>query len=449
MANETGPSTEQHPFVGTPHKTLLALTIPVMISLIAEPLTGLVDTAFISKLGEAPQAALGVATIALSSVLWIFNFIAIGAQTEIARALGANDPRRIQETTGLALSLATLLGVLLAVLSWPLLSTVATLMEANDSVHSDAVSYLEIRLIGIPAILIIGAATGVLRGVQDMRTPMAIAIGVNVLNILLDPLLIFGAGPVPALGIAGAAWASVGAQCLGALWALQTVRRRIGFPPKPVFSGAGKLFLVGRDLFVRTGLLALFLLVATRAATGIGADAGAAHQAIRQVWMFTAFALDAFAHTAQSLIGFFLGAARIDLARRVARVSCLWGLASGLMISAVMFVCTELAADLLVPVSESSRLHFYSGWLIVILMQPANSLSFVTDGIHWGTRDYRWLRNTMIIATSAGIIAITAMEKLDLAWVWGITAGWVGMRAALGVVRIWPGIGDAPLAKPR
>ncbi len=74
----TEPEPPEHPFTRRPHRTLVAMSLPVLVSLIAEPVTGLVDTAFISRLGTPPLAALGVATVLFSSVFWVFNFLGIG-----------------------------------------------------------------------------------------------------------------------------------------------------------------------------------------------------------------------------------------------------------------------------------------------------------------------------------------------------------------------------------
>ena len=90
---------DRHPFVDRPNRTLLALSIPVFFSLIAEPLTGLVDTGFIARLGAAPLAALGVGTAALSSIFWIFNFLAVGTQTNVAQALGHQDEAQATSVT--------------------------------------------------------------------------------------------------------------------------------------------------------------------------------------------------------------------------------------------------------------------------------------------------------------------------------------------------------------
>ena len=441
------PDPERHPFVRRPNHTLLALSVPVAISLVAEPLTGLVDTAFVARLGSPALAGLGVGAALLSSTLWVFNFLGIGTQTEVAHALGAGDRARARDVAGLALALAALIGTAIGALLWPALGALARGMGASGEVHEAAHVYLEIRLLGGPPMLGMMAAFGALRGLHDMRTPLRIALASNALNVVLDALLIFGLGPIPALGIAGAAWATVISQWVGGAWALAALRRRLGLPPRLHWRDARALLVVGRDLFLRTGLLVAFVLLATRAANRVGAESGAAHQAIRQVWMFTALALDAYAATAQSLVGYFLGARRRDLARRAALLANVWGLATGAMLCAGMLLCEDAVARALVP--DGARQVFSLAWRMAAFAQPLNAVSFVTDGIHWGTRDYRYLRNAMLSATALGAAALLALDAAghaNLASVWLVTGGWIAVRAAFGWLRLQPGIGTAPLA---
>jgi len=165
-------SIQDHPFIKRPNRTLLALSVPVLFSLIAEPLTGLVDTAFVAQLGAEALAALGVGTAALSSVFWIFNFLGIGTQTSVAQAIGQNDNERAARITSLALLLSGGFGLALIALGWLVASPVAGLLGATGDVQVQAVEYMRLRLFGAPAVLGMMTAFGALRGVQDMRTPV-------------------------------------------------------------------------------------------------------------------------------------------------------------------------------------------------------------------------------------------------------------------------------------
>lgn len=449
MTSTGGPldDPDRHPFVRRPHRTLVALSVPVMLSLIAEPVTGLVDTAFVASLGAGPLAALGVGTVLLTSMLWIFNFLGVGTRTEVAQALGAGRLEAGREVLALALVLSAVIGTGLGVLLWPLLDVLAGAMGAAGEVRSGAVTYLEIRLLGGPALLGMMTAFGALHGAHDMRTPLWIAAGSNALNAGLDALLIPGAGPIPGFGIAGAAWASVVAQWVGAFFAIAAVARKVGLPARLSLRRTGMLLVVGRDLFLRTGMLITFIALATRSATLAGADTGAAHQVVRQVWLLTALALDAFATSAQSLVGYFMGAGRLRQARRVAGVATLWGIGSGVAIMLAMFLAEPLVAAVLVP--APAHAVFASAWWVAAIAQPVNAVSFVTDGIHWGTRDYRYLRNAMALASATGVLLLLisdATGQTTLASIWWITALWITLRAAFGGLRVWPGSARAPLS---
>lgn len=432
----------------SPHRHLVGLAVPVLASLLAEPVTGLVDTAFVARLGAAPLAALGVGTILLSSVLWIFNFLGIGTQTEVARGLGGDGEADVGRALGTAWAVAAVVGFVLAGLGLPLLGPAAEAMGANGEIRSLAVTYLALRLPGVPATLLTIVAFGALRGARDMRTPLVIAVATNVLNLVLDPLLIFGLGPVPALGVAGAALASTAAQWTGAIAALVLTARRLGPAGRPTAASVRGLFVVGRDLFLRTGLLVLFLALSTRAATRLGAESGAAHQAVRQVWTTAALVLDAFAVAAQSLVGWSIGANRLGLARRLAGIAVVWSVGAGVLVAAGMLATTELFAVALVPTSAHAL--FGSAWIWAAVAQPLNALAFATDGVHWATRDYRWLRDAVGLATlvgAAGLAVLPGDPARGLAGIWIVTAVWIAIRAGLGAVRVWPGVGAAPLGR--
>jgi MATE family multidrug resistance protein len=434
-----------HPFKTRPHWTLLALSVPVLVSMIAEPLTALVDTAFISSLGVNPLAALGVGTTALSSLFWIFNFLGVGTQTEVAQVFGKGRVEQAKKIASLALALALGFGLFLILVISPISNWLAELLGASGEVQELSVTYMQIRLYGAPAVLLLMVAFGALRGLQDMRSPLWIALGVNVLNLLLDWALIFGPGPFPELGVAGSALASTISQWLGALAGILITARKIGLSTEFTLRDAQKLLKVGGDLFIRTALLNIFLAYTTRVANSISPDAGAAHQVIRQVYVFTALALDAFASTVQSLVGYFVGQDSVDWAKQVVRVGMAWSLGTGIALGALMWWGRQPLIDLMVPIASINV--FLPAWAISALSQPLNSLAFLTDGAHWGTGDYKFLRNAMLAATLigvAGIWLVVEQGKLQtLSWVWTVTAVWVLVRAGFGVLRVWPGIGNS------
>lgn len=433
-----------HPFKNKPHRTLLALTVPVLISMTAEPLLALVDTAFISSLGVESLAALGVGTTALSSLFWIFNFLGIGTQTEVAQVEGKGRAGEVKKIVSLAMILAFVFGLLLVLSLYPNSGLLGKALGASGEVLTLAKQYMEIRLFGAPAVLLMMVIFGAMRGRQDMRTPLWIALGINALNLLLDWLLIFGWGPIPAMGVAGSALASTISQWAGAGVGVVILARTVGLSISISMREAGKLLKVGGDLFARTAMLNLFLVYTTRVANGFGADAGAAHQVVRQVYVFTSLALDAFASTVQSLVGYFVGQGSVKWAKRVVWVGMQWAIGTGVVLGGMMWMGRDLVVGWLVPASAAAI--FIPTWAITSLSQPISALAFLTDGVHWGTGDYRYLRNVMVFTTAVGMAGVWMVgrgESQSLNLIWGVTGVWVSLRAIFGLLRVWPGIGNS------
>ncbi len=116
----------------------------------------------------------------------------------------------------------------------------------------------------------------------------------------------------------------------------------------------------------------------------------------------------------------------------------------------VLWFGKPLVIAFLVPPSAIDL--FIPAWAIAALIQPVNALAFATDGIHWGTGDFRYLRNAIITATTCGAVTIYLLDEAmagALTWIWIITAFWIIIRALFGVIRIWPGLGNSPLKMKR
>ena len=440
MLSELGCKFQQHP-----HRTLLSLAFPVMGSLVAEPIAALTDTVFVERLGAVSASGLGAATMVLFGTTWVFNFLNVGTQTEVARAAGSGDRALAAAWARLSLQLAVWLGLLLTGVLWLGMGPVLSFMSDRADIQQEAAAYLSIRALGAPAMLVTFAACGALRGLSLMRLPLWITALSAGLNVLLDPLLIFGPGPLPAYGIRGAAAATVVGQVIAAVTAIALLRRALPFAlarKAATQPRARQLMHIGGDMMLRTGALLLFMLLATRAALQEGPATGAAHQGVRQVWMFLAFLLDAFAASAQSLVAYFLGSGQRQQARNVATLVCRWGIGTGLVLLALMLPAGEFARSLLVPPEAYD--DFDRIWWICALAQPINALSFVTDGLHWGASEYRYLRNAMLTSSALGIgglLLLPTGQSMTLALIWWTSMAFLASRAALGVLRVFPGFG--------
>ena len=203
------------------------------------------------------------------------------------------------------------------------------LMGAEGAVRTNALLYLRISLLGVPALLVVLAGTGYLRGLQDTRTPLAVAVGTGALNLVLEVIFIYGLGR----GLGASAFTTVVAQYVAAAIYLRQIGRAarahgVDLGPHP--ASLRRLGAVGRDLLVRTAALRAALLVATAVATRLGAVDVAAHQIAFEMWNFLALVLDAIAIAGQAIVGRSLGAGDATAARGAGRRMIEWGVAGGL-----------------------------------------------------------------------------------------------------------------------
>ncbi len=439
-------------FAAHPHRTLVALSLPILGSLVAEPLAGMVDTAFVARLGAEPLAALGVGTMVLSALFWAFSFLGVATQTRVATVHGTESRnggsgRAAARMCLVAMTLALLVGAAVALAGYPLVGLAARAMGADGEVARLAETYLSLRLIGAPAMMASFAAFGALRGAHDMRTPLWVAGGMNALNVVLDPLLIFGLAGFPEMGVAGAAIASSISQWVGALWAAAAALRRLGWPDGFDWRQARGLLVAGVDLFLRAASLNAFLILGTRQATLIGAGAGAVHQVIRSTWFFNALFMDSFAISAQSLVAYFLGTGERAQARRAARLVCLWSCGAGALLGLAMIAAQPWVSVLYIPPVATALFSF--PWRVAAVTQPISGVTFGTDGVHFGTADFAFLRNAVVTALFAGTAVVLWTDPASphaLNGIWWAFTVWSGIRAVLGTLRVWPGIGSAPLA---
>ena len=190
----------------SPHdREIVRLALPAFGALAAEPLYILVDTAIVGHLGTNPLAGLAVAGTVLTATFAIFNFLAYSTTGAVARQVGAGNRRAAAEQGVDGFWLAAGLGVALTVLGFVLSPVIVDAMGASTRVHPFAETYLRISILGAPALLIALAGAGYLRGLQDTRTTLVIAVAANVFNLLVEVVFVYGLD----LGIAGSAWGTV------------------------------------------------------------------------------------------------------------------------------------------------------------------------------------------------------------------------------------------------
>ncbi|MFD5780101.1 MATE family efflux transporter [Streptomyces sp. NPDC126933] len=414
-------------------REIVALAVPAFGALVAEPLFVMVDSAIVGHLGTPQLAGLGIAAALLTTAVSVFVFLAYATTAAVARRVGAGDlPAAIRQGMD-GIWLALLLGAAVIAVTLPTAPWLIELFGASDTAAPYAITYLRISSLGIPAMLVVLAATGVLRGLQDTRTPLYVAIGGFGANAALNAVFVYGAG----LGIAGSAWGTVIAQCaMAAVYLVVVVRgaRRHGASLRPDAAGIRASAQAGVPLLVRTLSLRAVLMIATAVAARLGDADVAAHQIILSLWSLMAFALDAIAIAGQAIIGRYLGAGDTKGAREACRRMVEWGMASGVLLG----VAIVLARPLFIPLftgDQTVRDTLLPALLVVAISQPIAGIVFVLDGVLMGAGDGRYLAGAML-ATLA-VFAPVALLVPTLGG--GLTALWwaMGLMMAVRMLTLW------------
>jgi putative MATE family efflux protein len=405
----------RHPF----DRTILALGLPALGALAADPLYSLVDTAFVGNLGAEELGAVAVGTAAFTASFWLFSFLAYGVTPRVARFVGANDERNAARIGVQALLMAVAIGAVVTLLGVALAGPIVRLLGAGPDIRDLAESYLRIRVLSAAAVLVAQVGHGWLRGSQNTRTPMIIAIGGALLNIVLDYLLIYPFG----MGVQGAAWATVIGQYVaaGAFLVILTGHfNRAGAPWRFEREVAAGLLRIGADLVVRTGALLGALTLTTSVAARMSLDSLGAWQITMQLFLFLSLVLDSIAIAAQALIGKHLGAGTRAEARAVSVRLMEWGLFVGLAAGLVLYLGRDGLAALF---SNDESVVAAAAWLLAWLaaVQPLSALAFTLDGILIGASDTRFLAQSMLLSSAAFV----AVSLASLIFDWG-TPGLAG-----------------------
>lgn len=402
-------------------REIIALAVPAFGSLVAEPLFVLADSAIVGHLGTPQLAGLGVAAALLTTAVSVFVFLAYATTAAVARRLGAGDPRAAIRQGVDGIWLAALLGAALVAVTVPAAPGLVDLFGASATAAPHAVTYLRVSALGIPAMLIVLAATGVLRGLQDTRTPLYVALAGFSANAVLNVVLVYGAG----LGIAGSAWGTVIAQWgMTAVYLAVVVRgaRRHGAPLRPHAAGIRASARAGVPLLIRTLSLRAVLLIATAVAAGLGDERIAAHQVVLSIWSLLAFALDAIAIAGQAIIGRHLGAGDAAGAREACRRMVQWGIATGALLGVLVVAARPLILPLFTG-DEAVRDALLPALLVVAVTQPLAGAVFVLDGVLMGAGDGPYLAWAMLPTLAVFAPAALAVPELG----GGLTALWWAM----------------------
>lgn len=402
------------------NRRILALAVPALGALIAEPIFLITDSAMVGHLGVAPLAGLGIGGAVLQTIVGLMVFLAYSTTPAVARRIGAGDvPGAV--TAGInGMWLALALGAVLAAAGSLAAPSAVAAFGATDDVADAAVAYLGISMWGLPAMLIVFAATGLLRGMQNTLTPLWISVVGFAANAGLNAVFIYGLG----WGIAGSAMGTVIAQ-----WGMVAVYTAIvarlarahGAVVAPQREGIRRSARSGGWLFLRTVGLRVGLLVTVGVATALGTAELAGWQIVFTISTTAAFALDALAIAAQAMIGKALGEGDERAVRGVTARTLAWGAWFGVICGAAIAAASGVIGLLFTGDADVAAL-LVPALILTGAMQPLAGVVYVLDGVLMGAGDAKYLALAGAVNLVPYLPVLALIVLLRPSGSWGLAA---------------------------
>ncbi|MFT4234162.1 MAG: MATE family efflux transporter [Microbacterium sp.] len=412
----------------TLNRDILRLAVPALGSLIAEPVFLAIDAGMVGHLGVEPLASLGVASTILTTIVGLMVFLAYSTTPQVARRLGSGDLKGAVSVGIDSMWLALGIGALIAIAGSFLAGPLVAAFGPEPSVADGATQYLKISMWGLPAMLIVFAATGLLRGLQNTVLPLWIAVAGFAVNTLLNALFIFGLG----WGLVGSAVGTVLAQW-GMVAAYVAVTARLAKQHtaaiRPHRAGVRGSAKAGAWLLLRTLGLRVAILATVWVATALGTEELAGWQIVVTVFNLAAFALDALAIAAQALIGKALGAGNQHEVREVLRSTVTWGVGAGGVLAVVIGALSWVLGLVFTGSWDVAR-FVTPAFIVLAVSQPIGAYVFVLDGVLMGAGDGRYLAlaSALNLVPYAPVLVVLALlapsGPAALAW---LAAGFYGV----------------------
>lgn len=428
-------------------REIFLLAIPALFSVLLDPIMGMVSTAVIgSKLGTAPLAAVGLVTICFNFSNFIWNFLLYTTTPRIAAAAARKDDAGVSQIAAQGLWLAGAIGLSMTLLLSTQCPRIFAAMGAAPEVVGPAVAYMRARCLASPAILGYYVLSGTFRGFKDTRTPLAAGMFSNVLHLGLLVALVFGLG----WGVAGAGLATSISHWAGLAFLLATVlgrgyMRTPDLARPPTWREVAPMLRNGLFLSARSLLAMGSLMWATRLIAGFGAVGLAAHEILRQIWVFSNQAFTSLDIATQSLVAFHLGKADRRSAAAVFRRTLSLALFAGVLILGLLLAGRHSLPG--VFTKDPAVVRQVAAVLpLIAAYMPLDAAASVMDGVLLGSQEAGWMGRTMVFTAAACACGLVLCQRMHwpLVGIWFVIKFLTVGRLVGNTWRLWSRSG--PLA---
>ena len=386
-------------------KNINKLAIPALISGVSEPILSITDTAIVGNIdinATESLAAVGIVGAFISMLVWVLGQTRSAISSIVSQYYGANKIDEVKNLPAQAIFIVTSISVLIILSTYPFAEQIFKLYNASDLILNYSIDYYRIRVFGFPFTLFVIAVFGTFRGLQNTFYPMLIAIVGASANIILDIILVYGIeGYIPAMNIKGAAYASVAAQLLMALFAAYYLIRKTSIPLKftfPFNKEIKSFMLMILNLFVRTIALNVTLYYASAFSTSYGKEYIAAYTIAINLWFLGAFVIDGYASAGNILSGKLFGAKEYGLLIKLSNKLIRYGIIIGIIMGVIGAILYYPLGSLFSKDPEVLK-EFYKIFWLVLAMQPFCALAFIFDGMFKGLGRMKLLRNVLLFST--------------------------------------------------
>ncbi len=418
------------------NRSILRIAIPNILSNISVPLLGTVDTALMGRLSEMHIGAVGVGGMIFSFMYWNFGFLRMGTTGITARAFGATQNEEVAATLGRAMIVAMLLALGMLIFQWPLGEAGFFLMNLEGEAEMLTAQYFYIRMWAAPATLGLYAMMGWFFGMQNAIYPLILTILINVTNMICSYWFIVHWG----MEIDGVAWGTVIAQYVGFLvgifllaYKYRSYLQLVKVKMLLEITSLTSFFRINRDLFFRTLALTIAFSFFYSRSAAEGGLLLAVNVILLQYLNWMSYGIDGFAYAAESLVGKYSGARKLEQLKEIIRLSFWWGGGLAIFFSVVYFIFGNQLLGIFTNQAEViAAAQPYLGWMILF---PVISFAcYIWDGIFIGLTASGAMRNAMVIS----LIFYLGMHYGFSFW-WGVHGMWAAFLAfmALRAIFLW------------
>ena len=422
---------------------ILAFSWPMFVGNLFQVLYNTVDSFWVGRyIGAEALAAVSVSVPIVFALVALITGLTMATTTLVAQYRGARDEEQVRRTVANSIVLVTALGLVSTVVGYVWRVPILRLMQTPEEILEPATVYLGIFLLGLVPSFLYNVLSSILRGLGDSQTPLRFLVYATVLNIVLDPLFILGVGPLPPMGIAGVAWATLISQTLATVLTFLHMERHTDLLPtergqwRLEWRLARLLFTIGVPAAMQSTVVSFSMVVVTALVNTFGPAVVAAFGAAGRVDQFAFLPAMSISLAVTALVGQNLGAGRYDRVREIVLRSSILTAA----ITGTMTVVAVLQPTLLIQVfiedpavlAEGARYLRIVGFNYVPL-----ALMFIITGVLRGAGDT--FVSMLISLVTLWIVRLPLAWFLSYGLSWGVTGTWwaIVLSTVLGLVLNW------------